>query len=132
MSKTRNKTVQEYIDETPQWADGTGLADTPMTGMQWRIWWLATAGKFFEGMVVFMTGVALPLITMEFGLTAAQTGMTGAAVQIATAAKKNAATEERTTWRADWMDMVEAPVARAANRSPPMHKALQTACQIRK
>ncbi len=30
-------------------------------------------------MVVFMTGVALPLIGMEFGLTAAQKGMTGAA-----------------------------------------------------
>ncbi len=45
MSKSRNKTVQEYIDETPQWADGTGLADAPMTAMQWRIWWLATAGN---------------------------------------------------------------------------------------
>lgn len=79
MPEPRNKTVQEYIDETPQWADGTGLSDAPMTGMQWRIWWLATAGKFFEGMVVFMTGVALPLIAMEFSLNAAQKGMTGAA-----------------------------------------------------
>jgi len=25
--------------------------------MQWFIWWLAAAGKFFEGMVVFTTGV---------------------------------------------------------------------------
>jgi hypothetical protein len=24
-----------------------------MTGMQWRIWSLAAAGKFFEGFVVF-------------------------------------------------------------------------------
>jgi MFS family permease len=47
--------------------------------MQWRIWWLAAAGKFFEGMVVFLTGVALPLIAMEFGLTSVQKGMVGAA-----------------------------------------------------
>ncbi len=52
---------------------------TPMTRMQWRIWMLATAGKFFEGLVVFMTGVALPLIVKEFGLTAMQKGAVGAA-----------------------------------------------------
>ena len=79
MPERHHKTVQEYIDETPRWEDGTGVADAPMTAMQWRIWWLATAGKFFEGMVVFMTGVALPLIAMEFGLSATQKGLTGAA-----------------------------------------------------
>ena len=47
--------------------------------MQWRIWWLSVAGKFFEGLVVFMTGVALPLMAKEFGLDAAQHGMIGAA-----------------------------------------------------
>ncbi len=55
------KSVQEHIDELPIWADGTSLKSTPMTGMQWLIWSLAAAGKFFEGFVVFMTGVALPL-----------------------------------------------------------------------
>lgn len=73
------RTVQEYIDETPEWADGTLLSETPMTSMQWRIWMLATAGKFFEGLVVFMTGVALPLIVLEFDLGAAEKGMVGAA-----------------------------------------------------
>ncbi len=73
------KTVQQYIDETPLWPDGTQAPASPMTGMQWRIWWLATAGKFFEGMVVFMTGVALPLMVREFGLGAAEKGMIGAA-----------------------------------------------------
>jgi MFS family permease len=47
--------------------------------MQWRIWTLATAGKFFEGLVVFMTGVALPLIAQEFDITKAQHGIIGAA-----------------------------------------------------
>jgi len=47
--------------------------------MQWQIWGLATAGKFFEGLVVFMTGVALPLMALEFDLSAAEMGMVGAA-----------------------------------------------------
>jgi hypothetical protein len=42
-------TVQHYIDETPAWSDGTKLPTNPMTAMQWRIWTLAAAGKFFEG-----------------------------------------------------------------------------------
>ena len=59
------RSVQSYIDETPQWGDGTSVRSTPMTGMQWLIWTLAAAGKFFEGFVVFMTGVALPLISRQ-------------------------------------------------------------------
>ena len=73
------KSVQEYIDETPVWRDGTVLRTTPMTGMQWRIWALAAAGKFFEGLVVFMTGVAMPLISDEFQMSPAQHGVVGAA-----------------------------------------------------
>jgi putative MFS transporter len=76
---TGKRTVQSYIDETPDWADCTKVASAPMTQMQWRIWWLATAGKFFEGLVVFLTGVALPLIVMEFGLSPAQKGVVSAA-----------------------------------------------------
>lgn len=72
------KTVQEYIDETPFWEDGTPAPTAPMTGMQWRIWTLASAGKFFEGLVVFMTGVALPLIVQEFSLGAMEKGAVGA------------------------------------------------------
>ena len=74
-----SRTVQEYIDETPVWSDGTAVSSSPMTAMQWRIWVLATAGKFFEGLVVFMTGVALPLIVQEFGLGAMEKGAVGAA-----------------------------------------------------
>ncbi len=64
------RSVQDYIDERPVWADGTAVASTPMTAMQWRIWSLAAAGKFFEGLVVFMTGVATPLIAREGDMTA--------------------------------------------------------------
>ena len=66
------KSVQEYIDELPVCADGTSLKSAPMTAMQWRIWSLAAAGKFFEGFVVFMTGVALPLIVHEFHIGSAE------------------------------------------------------------
>ena len=73
------ESVQAYIDQTPAWPDGTPTPSVPMTQMQWRIWTLATAGKFFEGLVVFMTGVALPLIVEEFGLSPAGKGIVGAA-----------------------------------------------------
>ena len=73
------RTVQHYIDELPMWPDGTRLLSTPMTAMQRLIWLLAAAGKFFEGYVVFMTGVALPLIARQFGISPAQNGFISAA-----------------------------------------------------
>jgi MFS transporter, putative metabolite transport protein len=71
---SRLKSVQDHIDELPMWADGTHLLSAPMTGMQWLIWSLAAAGKFFEGFVVFMTGVALPLLSSEFNIGAVGLG----------------------------------------------------------
>jgi putative MFS transporter len=76
---TEKRSVQQYIDERPTWPDGTIVPSVPMTAMQWRIWTLAAAGKFFEGFVVFMTGVALPLISREFGIGSAQNGLISAA-----------------------------------------------------
>jgi MFS transporter, putative metabolite transport protein len=73
------RSIQSYIDETPVWSDGTPLSWTPLTAMQWRIWTLAAAGKFFEGLVVFMTGVAMPLIAEEFHLDRFQHGVVSAA-----------------------------------------------------
>ena len=78
-SGTNERSVQDHIDELPIWADGTRLRSAPMTGMQWLIWSLAAAGKFFEGFVVFMTGVALPLLSREFNIGAAQHGVISAA-----------------------------------------------------
>src|SRR5580658_8082819 len=79
LTRVRPKSVQEHIDERPIWPDGTSLSSAPMTKMQWLIWSLAAAGKFFEGYVVFMTGVALPLISREFGIGSAEHGLIGAA-----------------------------------------------------
>src|ERR1700722_13376198 len=75
----RGRTVQEYIDELPVWPDGTALPSTPMTQMQRLIWMLAAAAKFFEGFVVFMTGVALPLIARQFQIGPTQNGLVTAA-----------------------------------------------------
>ncbi len=79
ISSARVQSVQGWIDERPQWPDGTRLPSVPMTGMQWLIWSLAAAGKFFEGFVVFMTGVALPLFSEQFHLGSAEHGVIGAA-----------------------------------------------------
>ena len=78
-SANSRRTVQDYIDDAPVWPDGTRVGSVPMTGMQWRIWSLAIAGKFFEGLVVFMTGVALPLIARQFALAEWQTSVVTAA-----------------------------------------------------
>jgi putative MFS transporter len=79
VNQSQARSVQDHIDERPIWADGTSLPSAPMTGMQWLIWSLAAAGKFFEGFVVFMTGVALPLLSSEFNIGAAEHGVIGAA-----------------------------------------------------
>ncbi|NBU72552.1 MAG: MFS transporter, partial [Bacteroidetes bacterium] len=47
--------------------------------MQWLVWSLATAGKFFEGLIVFMGGIALPLIADQFSMTTTDKGLVTAA-----------------------------------------------------
>ncbi|MDB9508211.1 MFS transporter [Microcystis aeruginosa CS-338/01] len=64
------KSLQSYIDETPP---------RPLSLVQWRIWILAATGKFFEGMVIFLTGVAIPLIEQDFNLASALKGSVAAA-----------------------------------------------------
>src|ERR1700723_3745223 len=78
-STSEPRTVQHYIDELPMWPDGTRLLSTPMTQMQRLLLLLAAAGKFFEGYVVFMTGVALPLIARQFDISPGQNGFISAA-----------------------------------------------------
>src|ERR1700722_16928413 len=77
--RLQSRTVQDHTDERPVWPDGTHVPSVPMTKMQMRIWMLAAAGKFFEGFVVFMTGVALPLIARQFEIGPAQNGLVTAA-----------------------------------------------------
>ncbi len=78
-SKRRQSSIQEYLDEAPIWEDGTPVTTPLLTSLQWWIWVLAASGKFFEGKVVFLTGVALPLLTQEFQLSQVEKGMIGSA-----------------------------------------------------
>jgi len=73
------QTVQQYIDEPPIWRDGTSLRAPPMTAMQFRIWALAAAGKLLEGIVLFATGVALPLVGARFALNHIEHGLVASA-----------------------------------------------------
>jgi MFS transporter, putative metabolite transport protein len=79
LAQSGAKSVQDHIDELPMWADGTVLRSAPLTSMQWLIWTLAAAGKLFTGFVIFMTGVALPLLSNEFDISPADHGVIGAA-----------------------------------------------------
>ncbi|WP_341882268.1 MFS transporter [Synechococcus sp. UW140] len=73
------KTVQSYIEEIPNWQDGSSLGKAPLSGMQWLVWSLATAGKFFEGLIVFMGGIALPLVSEQFSIDQTTKGFITAA-----------------------------------------------------
>ncbi len=80
MQSHSGKSVQSYIDEIPTWSDGTNTFYVPMTQIQWRIWLLATSGKFFEGMVVFMMGLTLPLIALQFHMSTFQKSLIGSSI----------------------------------------------------
>jgi len=73
------RSVQAYIEEVPSWEGGTHLAGPPLSSMQWLVWSLATAGKFFEGLIVFMGGIALPLVAEQFAMTSTDKGLVTAA-----------------------------------------------------
>jgi len=73
------RSVQAYIEEVPHWDGGATLTGPPLSGMQWLVWSLATAGKFFEGLIVFMGGIALPLVAEQFAMTSTDKGLVTAA-----------------------------------------------------
>lgn len=50
-----------------------------LTAADWRIWGLTAAGKFLEGLVVFMGGIALPLVQRELAPAASAAGLLAAA-----------------------------------------------------
>ncbi len=74
------KTAQSYIDQRPMWPGGEALKSNKISPIQWFIWWLACAGKFFEGVLIFMSGLALPLIGMTFHIDLVEKGLYTASV----------------------------------------------------
>lgn len=73
------RSVQAWIEDLPAWDSQPPFAAPPLTATQWQVWAMATAGKFFEGLVVFMGGIALPLLAAQFGLGPAAMGLVTAA-----------------------------------------------------
>lgn len=73
--RVTRKSVQAYIEEVPAWEGGSHLPGPPLSSMQWLVWSLATAGKFFEGLIVFMGGIALPLVSDQFAMSPTDTGL---------------------------------------------------------
>ena len=74
------RSVQAYIEEVPAWETGASLnGPVVLSSTQWLIWALATAGKFFEGLIVFMGGIALPLVSRQFDMNNTEKGLVTAA-----------------------------------------------------
>jgi putative MFS transporter len=72
-------TVQDYIEAIPADSTGASLHGPLLSSTQWLVWSLATAGKLFEGLIVFMGGIALPLVSRHFGMTSSEQGLVTAA-----------------------------------------------------
>ena len=75
----KHKSVQGYIEEIPAWDTGVPLSGPILSRTQWVVWSLATAGKFFEGLIVFMSGISLPLVAHQFGMNSTDKGLVTAA-----------------------------------------------------
>ena len=74
------RTVQDYIEEIPARRATRFPRSTPvLSPTQWLVWSLATAGKFFEGLIVFMGGISLPLVARQFAMTTTEKGLVTAA-----------------------------------------------------
>jgi len=64
----------------PQGSTSTPAGDEPsLTPLQRRVWFLSGLGVLLDGFDLFIIGVALPLITVQFALTDFDKGMVGAA-----------------------------------------------------
>ncbi len=55
------------------------LDDAPLTRMHWKVWGLSAMGVLLDGFDLFVIGIALPLITLEWQLTTWQVGLVAAA-----------------------------------------------------
>jgi MFS family permease len=64
----------------PQGSPDPAAGDAPsLTPLQRRVWFLSGLGVLLDGFDLFIIGVALPLITVQFALTDFDKGMVGAA-----------------------------------------------------
>src|SRR5258708_13317003 len=60
------RSVQDYINERPVWADATPVHHGPITNLQGSIWWLPGAGRCFEALLSSTTKLPFLLMTHDF------------------------------------------------------------------
>ncbi|HEU5247363.1 MAG TPA: hypothetical protein VFU09_09765 [Candidatus Udaeobacter sp.] len=59
----------------------TSLLDaSPLKPIQQRLWVLSTGGALLDGFVIFVLGVAMPLVIAEFHLAPEEVGLIGASL----------------------------------------------------
>src|SRR4051794_37614401 len=58
------------------------LDDAPLTRLHIRVWLLSAMGIMLDGFDFFIVGVAIPLITVQFGASPAEVGLITAAAVI--------------------------------------------------
>ena len=61
-------------------ADYVLLDNAPMGRRQYWIWLLASGGTLLDGLSIFSLGVAMPLVTSQFGLSSLMVGLIGSAL----------------------------------------------------
>lgn len=61
------------------------LDEAPMNWRHYALWFLASGGTLLDGFSIFALGVAMPLVTQHFGLTALMVGLIGSALVLGAA-----------------------------------------------
>ncbi|PYK10592.1 MAG: MFS transporter [Verrucomicrobia bacterium] len=68
------------VEITPSQRLASLLDDSPLKPIQGWLWVLSTGGTLLDGLVIFVLGVAMPLIIAEFHLTPDVVGLLGASL----------------------------------------------------
>src|SRR5437870_12333261 len=75
-----NATTNPLTEVTPAQRLTLLLDGSPLKPIQRWLWVLSTGGTLLDGFVIFVLGVAMPLITVEFHLTPEVVGLIGASL----------------------------------------------------
>jgi putative MFS transporter len=70
----------QLIDLSPSQRLTALLDDSPLKPIQRWLWMLSTGGTLLDGFVIFILGVTMPLIIVEFRLTSDVVGLIGASL----------------------------------------------------
>ena len=72
---TKKLNVSHFIEQNINWDDSTPFSRKPLSFHQWLLWVVSSFGKLLLGAIVFITGIAFPLIRVDLGLSHAVTSL---------------------------------------------------------